>query len=116
MLKLEKDLLIEQINKNGTCIIKVGGWCMMPKIKNNSTLEINKENNFNVGDIIAYFIKNNLFVHRISEINNTNFLMKSDFHNRQEHFINISSILGKINKIKNQNLIIKILDKIKWIK
>jgi hypothetical protein len=102
MIQQEKELLFEKIRLNNECTIKVGGYCMTPIIRDGAEVSVAKidMNKVKQGEILAYFIGTNLFVHRFLEKKNSSVRMCADGPNSRPHVIQPEAVLGLVKEIK----------------
>lgn len=77
-------------------VIKSGS--MQPTLNINDVIVIKKEKQYNVGDIITYKDENNFFItHRISRIENNDFITKGDNNNCEDpNSVSIDNVKGKV--------------------
>jgi hypothetical protein len=113
MRQVEKDLLLEQVRITGQCSVRVGGFCMMPVIRNGAMVSIRHQpmSRLSIGDIAAYFIGEKLLVHRLIEIHGETLVFRGDSASSEIHEVPYQSILGIVMEIRNQSLIQRILRK-----
>lgn len=114
MKAVEKELLIDQIALNKRCKVKVGGFCMSPIIRNGAEVVIFNRNpeEFVVGNVAAYFVGNNLFIHRIYGNFKDSFRMKADNDTVIVHEIAKSEIFGRVEIVRNPSIYQRLIDKI----
>ncbi len=98
------DLLKEKIETKGRIELTVHGDSMLPTLQDGDTVYIMKNENYKIGDIIAYYLKNNenvspIIIHRIIFVRKTYVLTKGD-HNDFIDPLRISpdAVLGKVER------------------
>jgi len=78
----------------------IKGWSMAPLIKPGDDLLVNCQNrNYHVGNIVIYYQKSKLVVHRIIKIKKNQFLLKGDNRLFADGWFEAKIILGLVEKI-----------------
>jgi hypothetical protein len=113
MLRIEKELMLEHLRMCNRCAVRVGGFCMAPVIRDGAIVTITATHpcNLVIGDIVAYFVGDNLFVHRLIERLDGLLRMKGDNANAMVHEVAEKEIIGRIELIENPSLLRRSLKK-----
>lgn len=90
---LLRDPLPMPFNK-GIAIVMSGS--MEPTLSVDDLVIVEKEEKYNIGDIVIYQTNNNLIIHRIIEIDDKEFIAKGDFNNTEDTKQDIDVIKGKM--------------------
>lgn len=94
-------VLKNEISKGKPFKLSVVGTSMLPFLHEGDTVEISKDTNYNIGDIIAFLYQNNEFlVHRILKIHKNIVICKGDNSFRIES-ITKEQIFGKVTACNN---------------
>lgn len=100
----QKQLLMLQV-KHGyrTFKVVVDGTSMLPIFRSGDCLTICVKDNYDPGDILAFFYKNNtLLIHRLLKIENGRYFCKGDNSFRLED-IDKQAILGAVIQVADRN-------------
>ena len=97
------NLITNELNNNGKISLTVHGNSMFPTLNDGETVTVIKSEQYNIGDIIAYYtITDNLvtiIVHRVIFTRSKYVLTKGDNNSFVDPLkINLCSILGKVEK------------------
>jgi phage repressor protein C with HTH and peptisase S24 domain len=111
MLAVEKELILEQLRLRNRCCIRVGGFCMSPEIRNGAEVVIERSipEQLTIGDVVAYFIGSNLFIHRIAEKKSNLLRMRSDNDSVVQHDVSVDEILGRVKIIRNPHIVQRVI-------
>lgn len=95
------DILIERLNAGEKGNFSVYGNSMYPTIKDGQIVTICTDKNYNIGDIIAYYVNNHIIVHRIIFVRKNYVLTKGDNNNYIDPLRVLKErIIGKVEQIK----------------
>ncbi len=98
----ESQLIREAIARQGYCCIRVGGYSMLPSIKNGDLICVESLENHRLrcGDIAAFFMDTTLIAHRIFGIRSTDsgiiYLTRGDAYFNSVGRICREDMLGKV--------------------
>ena len=117
MRDVEKQLLVEQTRLNGRCCVRVGGFCMSPVIRNGAmvTIAAKSRDEFAVGEILAYFIGERLYVHRLASRENGRLRMAADNDTVVIHEISPEEAIGRVVDVRNPSIFQRFMAKSKNI-
>jgi len=103
----EKEILTHQLLNHGECVVKVGGRCMNPTIQPLSKITIAQldESDIRCGEVFAYFLGTQLFLHRLVERSGPNLLFCADSGVTGVHQLSAHQLFGKIKKIQTPSLL-----------
>ncbi|MBE6694350.1 MAG: signal peptidase I [Ruminococcaceae bacterium] len=101
------NLLKEELNKKGELQLTVHGDSMLPNLNNGDVVKVQSCNEYNIGDIIAYYTISennvNIIVHRVIFVREKYVLAKGDNNSFIDPIkIDLNSILGKAEKIRGE--------------
>jgi hypothetical protein len=119
---IEKELLRDCMRRTRQCRVGVGGYCMQPAIREGATVTVISvcPDELKCGDIIAYFVKDNLFVHRMIEKGDHFLKLCGDSVYSKVHRIQSADLFGKVVEIRNPSVFQRIRRRIvnygkRWI-
>jgi len=95
-------IIKEKIDKNEDVVFTVFGDSMLPSINNGEKVIIKKCDTYKIGDIVAYYIKDeskyDIIVHRLVFVRKSYFLAKGDNNSFLDPIrINIDNVIGKVS-------------------
>ena len=99
-----KTFLLAQLKFNKTATIKVAGISMVPFLHEGDSVEISSFPSYIPGDILVFFYKEELLIHRLLSLSNEYFFCKGDNSLRLEN-LTIDDIVGKVIRINNQKVV-----------
>ena len=93
--KILQKILLAQVSYDRDVCISVTGVSMNPTLLEGDTITIRKSNIYDIGDILVYFYKDELLVHRLLKIQRERFFCKGDNSFRLED-MPYENIVGKV--------------------
>jgi hypothetical protein len=114
MRQCEKELVEVQLKERRLCTVKVGGYCMKPEILSGAevTIRSTSAEEMSPGEIAAYFIGANLFVHRLISKRAGLFVMRADNGRPDLHEIPAEAVVGKVIRIRNPSFLERVIKRI----
>jgi hypothetical protein len=114
MKSVVKQLLVEHIAVNGFCRVRAGGGCMAPAIRDGALVTIRPRSaeRLRTGEIIAFFIGEKLFVHRLTVASDGQLWARGDNGESPLQHIEPGWILGAVEEVENPSLLRRALRKI----
>jgi len=115
MLQSEKELMEIQLKERRECTVRVGGYCMKPEILDGAEITIRSvpAGEMNPGEIAAYFVGANLFVHRLIAKGAATLTMRADNLRPDLHEVPAGAVLGRVVGIKNPSFLERTAKKIR---
>ena len=97
------NLLKEELNKKRVLQLAINGDSMLPTLNDRDVVTVVKCNQYNIGDIIAYYTSTennvNIIVHRVVFVRKEYVLTKGDNNSFIDPIkIDLNSVLGKVEK------------------
>ena len=109
-----KQLLMEIVERDGQCTIRVGGTSMGKTIRHRAVIDVHRTafDEIHAGDIVAYFMGNRLMVHRIIEKLENELVIRGDSEPSRPHRVAPEAVLGRVTAIRNPDLFERLKGKI----
>lgn len=111
----EKALLIEQVRAGGFCRVRVGGFCMSPVVRDGATVDVAPlgESALMPGDIAAYFVGDQLKVHRCTAMQGDgSYVMRADSGSPDIHSVASEQVLGRVVAVCNPDILRRVVRRV----
>lgn len=97
-IELVKYMYAKNTVKSGKAEIKIISDCMVPLVDTGDRVEVIACPKYRRGDIVAVFINNQMFLHRIITVTDTTVITKGDRAFGKDPEVNKECIIGLLNK------------------
>jgi SOS-response transcriptional repressor LexA len=114
MRRVEEELLRDAVRNVGRCRMRVGGFCMTPRIRHGAWVIVERVDPaaLSAGDIAVYSIDGRLFTHRIVARDGAVLRFRGDRPGYLVHDVAPDMIIGKVTAIENPPLLKRLFERI----
>jgi SOS-response transcriptional repressor LexA len=115
MRRIEEELLRDAVRTVGRCRMRVGGFCMTPRIRHGAWVIVERvdPSALSAGDIAVYSIDGRLFTHRIVSRDGAVLRFRGDRPGYLVHDVVPDMIIGKVTGIENPPLLRRLFERIR---